>query len=43
MQALLSGASAPEPDKWKVEFTHEAEAWYMGLGDEDANRIAAVV
>jgi hypothetical protein len=41
MHALSSPGSAPEPDRWKVELTREAEAWYMGLGDEDAHRIAA--
>lgn len=28
-------------NSWEVEFTHQAEAWYMALGAEDANRIAA--
>jgi hypothetical protein len=26
---------------WEVEFTPQAEQWYMGLGREDTNRIAA--
>jgi hypothetical protein len=26
---------------WEVEFTPQAERWYMGLGAEDASRIAA--
>lgn len=26
---------------WEVEFTPQAEQWFMGLGSEDANRIAA--
>jgi hypothetical protein len=28
---------------WEIEFTAEAEKWYMGLDAEDANRIAAAV
>ncbi|HUO72286.1 MAG TPA: type II toxin-antitoxin system RelE/ParE family toxin [Solirubrobacteraceae bacterium] len=26
---------------WEIEFTPEAERWFMGLSHEDANRIAA--
>ena len=41
MQALSSHVDEPKPNSWKVELTEEAAAWYMGLGDADANRIAA--
>jgi hypothetical protein len=41
MPALLSGAPAGGSSGWIVELTPEAEAWYMALGDQDANRIAA--
>jgi hypothetical protein len=28
-------------ERWEVEFTREAEAWYMRLDPDDANRMAA--
>jgi hypothetical protein len=41
MLALSSGRPAGGSRGWIVELTPEAEAWYMALGDRDANRIAA--
>jgi hypothetical protein len=41
MPALSSAAPAGGSSRWIVELTPEAEAWYMALGDRDANRMAA--
>lgn len=41
MHALSSPPGSPEPAGWTVVLTEQAEAWYMRLTDEDANRIAA--
>jgi hypothetical protein len=32
---------APPEHVWKVEFTPQAESWYMNLSENDANRMAA--
>jgi hypothetical protein len=41
MPALSSKQLGGESPHWTVELTPEAEAWYMSLNDQDANRIAA--
>jgi hypothetical protein len=41
MLALSSSGRAGGSPRWAVELTPEAEAWYMSLNDQDANRIAA--
>jgi hypothetical protein len=43
MHALWSGTPAGGSPRWIVELTPEAEAWYMALGDRDANRMAAAL
>jgi hypothetical protein len=34
---------ARHPHTWTIEFTPEAEAWYMGLNERDTHRIAAAL
>lgn len=41
MPALSLSEPGGESPSWIVELTPEAEAWYMALEDQDANRIAA--
>jgi hypothetical protein len=41
MPALSSSRSGGDSPNWIVVLTPEAEAWYMRLGDQDANRMAA--
>jgi hypothetical protein len=35
--------SLSKPRRWEIEFTPQAERWYMGLRPDDAHRIAAAV